>query len=345
MTWIPRALAAALIAACFTLLPTAASAVDTDHDGLPDGWERGTTPQGLNLKALGASPKHRDVFVEMSYSWRSGKAYLPCTELDRIYRAFARAPLANPDGTTGIRLHIDADKTCTTRKYDLGGSSRFSVAAGTCASPNNLANVLSFKRLKVFHIGGMVAPAELCTAEGIATATDFLVKDQRGFEFGFVGLHELGHTFGLDHGPYNGFSVMGGGLWPYASSGSGSAVSSLDFTRFTINALDETNLDEHVGYSSPVAAGNTWLSTWFGPQYCDTDNDPSTAPQLTRIGRAHGDLDLDCSGSPWWVPAYSQYISSTHVSYDVNGDGVIGTVPAVPAEWPRARFGLGRIGP
>lgn len=45
------------------------------------------------------------------------------------------------------------------------------------------------------------------------------------------------------------------------------------------------------------------------------------------------------------MPPYDQYISDTPVSYDVNGDGVIGTVPAVPAEWPRARFGLGRIGP
>lgn len=265
MTWIPRALAAALIAACFTLVPTAASAVDTDRDGLPDAWERGTTPRGLNLKALGASPKHRDLFVEMSYSWRSGKAYLPCTELDRIWRAFKQAPLANPDGTTGIRLHIDAGKTCPSRKYDLGGSSRFTVQQGACVNPNNLANVMSFKRLNVFHIGGMVAPAEMCGSEGVATATDFLVKDQRGFEFAYVGLHELGHVFGLDHGPYNGFSVMSGPFYPYVASGS-PGPSAVDFTRYPVSALDETSLDERVGYTSPVAAGNTWLSKWFGPQ-------------------------------------------------------------------------------
>jgi hypothetical protein len=349
MNWISRALAAALIAAALTLIPTSAFATDTDHDGLPDAWERGSTPQGLNLKTLGAKPKHRDVFVEMSYSWRSGKTYLPCSELDRLYRAFAQAPLKNPDGTTGVRLHIDADKTCPSRKYDLGGSSRFTVSykpgQGLCANPTDMGNVLGAKRLNVFHIGGMVAPNELCGPEGFATQTDFIVKDSRGFEFAFVGLHELGHIFGLDHEPFNGFSVMGGGLWPYVSSGSGSSTSSVDFTRFPINALDETNLNEHVGYSSPVAAGNTWLSRWFGPQYCDSDSDPATPPERKSLGPAHGDIDLDCSGSPWWIPPYDDYISDTPVSYDVNGDGVFGTVPGVAAEWPRLRFGMGRIGP
>ena len=86
MNWILRALAAALIAACLSLVPTSAFAKDTDGDGLPDAWERGRTPQGLNLNAMGASPRHRDIYVEMSYSRRSGKAYLPCSELDRLYR-------------------------------------------------------------------------------------------------------------------------------------------------------------------------------------------------------------------------------------------------------------------
>jgi hypothetical protein len=344
MKWIPRTLAAALIAASLSLIPTAASALDTDRDGLPDAWERGSTPRGLNLKALGASPNHRDVFVEMSYSWRSGKSYLPCSELDRLWRAFKQAPLTNPDGTAGIRLHIDAGKTCPSRKYDLGGSSRFTVQASTCATPNNLANVMGFKRLNVFHIGGMVAPTELCGPEGVATETDFIVKDSRSFEFAYVGLHELGHTFGLDHGQYNAFSVMSGGSYTYVSSGS-PGPSAVDFTRYPINALDETNLDEHVGYSSSAPAGNTWLSKWFGPQFCDSDANPATAPQFRMVGHAHGDIDLDCSGADFWVPPYDQYISDVPVSYDVNGDGVVGTVPAVPAEWPRARFGLGRIGP
>ena len=221
-----------------------------------------------------------------------------------MWRAFKQAPLANPDGTTGIRLHIDAGKTCPSRKYDLGGSSRFGVPAGTCATPNNLANVMGFKRLNVFHIGGMVAPSEMCGPEGVATTTDFLVKDSRSFEFAFVGLHELGHVFGLDHGPFNGFSVMSGGAYPYASSGGGSGISNIDFTRYPINALDETSLNEHVGYSSPVGAGNTWLSRWFGPQFCDSDLNPSTPPQYLLMGRAHGDLDFDCSGANFWVPPY-----------------------------------------
>ncbi len=348
MNWIWRAAAAALAAVVLAAFPTAAFAEDSDKDGLPNAWERGSTPRGLNLQALGASPRHRDVFVEMSYSRQSGKQYLPCSELDRIYRAFQRAPLKNPDGTTGIRLHIDAGKSCPSRNYDLGGSGRFEVGLiGGCATPADVGSgLLAEKRRDVFRVGGMVAPSQMCGGgeAGFATETDFVVADSRRIEFAYVGLHELGHTFGLDHQPFNGLSVMGGSLYPYSSDGSGSTLSAVDFTRYPINALDETALDEHVGYSSPAPGGNTWLSRWYGAQYCDHDGDPATAPWHTMTGPAHGGLDFNCSGF-LQVPPYEQYIDDGLVTYDVDGDGVIGTVPAVQAEWPLVNLGQGRVGP
>jgi hypothetical protein len=43
---------------------------DTDGDGLPDGWEvHGVN--GIDLRALGASPLHEDLFVVMDYMERS----------------------------------------------------------------------------------------------------------------------------------------------------------------------------------------------------------------------------------------------------------------------------------
>src|SRR4051794_36150985 len=43
---------------------------DSDGDGIPDGWEvHGIN--GIDLHALGASPIHKDVFVQMDYMERS----------------------------------------------------------------------------------------------------------------------------------------------------------------------------------------------------------------------------------------------------------------------------------
>ena len=329
-----RRLAAILLAVAIALLvQSPASARDSDKDGIPNRWEKGKTPQGLNLKRLKADPKHKDVFVELAFSTRSGPEKISCAALDALYDAFRKSPLTNPDGKTGVNLHIDAGKTCPSRRYDLGGVSRFKVQS-SCASFLDTANVLAEKRLRVFHIGAVVADSELCGPEGQAGSTDFLVKDQAGSSFfAYVALHELGHIFGIDHGPFNGFSVMSGGSYKF---GSGGSEVNIDFLRYPVNALNETALDENVGYRSTSAAGNTWLGQWYGPQYC--------SGSLRLIGPAAGPIDWNCSGADFWVPPYSQYIDAGTVSYDVNGDGTVGTVPAVPAEWPRVNLRNGRLG-
>ena len=83
---------------------------DTDGDGLLDVWESGPidtdgdTVNDLDLPAMGAEPDHKDVFVEldcMAPHCYSDSLLAP------VIKAFADAPVANPDGTTGIRLHVD----------------------------------------------------------------------------------------------------------------------------------------------------------------------------------------------------------------------------------------------
>lgn len=41
-------------------------------------------------------------------------------ELDRITESFAQLPLRNPNGTTGINIHLDAG-SARSAKYNLGG--------------------------------------------------------------------------------------------------------------------------------------------------------------------------------------------------------------------------------
>lgn len=312
---------------------------DVDKDGLPDAWEKKKTNRGLNIKKLGATVRHKDLFVELDYSTRSGPSKLPCSELDALYRAFSNAPVKNPDGRTGIRLHLDAGKRCASRSYDLGGSSRFVVRddsgqpvppgqTGPCADYGGTTSKTAFKRLNVFHIGMIVADRELCSAEGQATDTDFIAKDLQG---AYVMLHELGHIFGLDHGPINGFSVMG------STAIRANAVRNVDFRRYTVMGKDEASLDEHSSWTSNTAAGRTWLASFYAPQYC--------GGQPRFIVKNGGPVDWDCEGSPFWGPdPYSTYIDADPVSADINGDGVVGRIPTVTSEWLRVRLAGGRIG-
>ena len=102
---------------------------DGDGDGLSDLWETsgididndGVIDLPLNLPPYNADPNHRDVFVEMDYMTctlspggcapgaKTSQAPQPGA-VDDVVAAFAAAPLSNPDGTTGVRLHVDVDE-------------------------------------------------------------------------------------------------------------------------------------------------------------------------------------------------------------------------------------------
>jgi hypothetical protein len=92
----------------------------TAGDGIADTWKTIGIDQNcdglvdLDLGALGASPKHKDVFLQIDYmnlpsSLNAGDptATLKPTQaaIDRLVRAFQNSPITNPDGTTGIHLH------------------------------------------------------------------------------------------------------------------------------------------------------------------------------------------------------------------------------------------------
>ncbi len=92
---------------------------DADGDGLLDTWETDGHPNGLDLPALGADPQRRDLFLEIdcmasdgdsdgTFNGPADHTHCPsATALQQVVQAFANAPVANPDGTTGIQLHID----------------------------------------------------------------------------------------------------------------------------------------------------------------------------------------------------------------------------------------------
>jgi hypothetical protein len=82
---------------------------DTDHDGLLDVWESSSAPildprgRALpNLKAMGADPYTRDLFIQVDYMKSDGHSHLPGHEALRLVgEAFANAP------TGRINVHFD----------------------------------------------------------------------------------------------------------------------------------------------------------------------------------------------------------------------------------------------
>jgi hypothetical protein len=222
------------------------SLVDSDGDGLPDVWESegidytGDGNIDIDLPAMGADPNRKDLFIQVDWMVREpkclwklcwgGRSFEPNrAALDDVVAAFAAAPVDNPDGTTGITVHIDAgpdsvmDPTTGARWGDRS-------AAGPVAHTSSLGSFVAdgrydwtaFDALKevhfpaprrdVFHYALYADTYGGSGSSGISRGlpgSDFLVTDGHS-SWGSSGftrtqergtfMHELGHNLDLMHG-------------------------------------------------------------------------------------------------------------------------------------------------
>jgi len=260
---------------------------DIDGDGLPDAWEKegidinndGTID--LNLPVLGANWRHKDLFIEVDYMGKNSSTqpyhdHRPDdAALDNVKRAFRDAPVDNPDGTTGITLHIEIDDEIPHQyvirvpdDFDGIKTSYFGTAAQR-GDPNS-ANILAAKRLVyryclfIHQYAYWSGSAWVTTtSSGIAElpGNDFIVslgafdfdrgtRDQQEGTF----MHELGHTLGLRHGGCDDIN----GKPNYISVMSYSRQFSdfipnrpLDYSRRKLPTLNESNLNEADGINDP----------------------------------------------------------------------------------------------
>ena len=111
------------------VLPTNAASLDSDGDNLPDAWETGGyDAEGdgvieVNLPALGANPRRRDLFVELDimdevdHRPDQNKEKQPDTTVfDALKRMFESAPIINYGDPPGIHLVIEySGKPCLTK--------------------------------------------------------------------------------------------------------------------------------------------------------------------------------------------------------------------------------------
>ena len=207
---------------------------DSDGDKLKDAWELFGT-SGDYLPGYGADPLHKDLFVEADYM--TGHDHLIAYDYLRdIVNVFADAPINNPDGTTGINIHIDTGGAAygqpagTYAEFNLGGGN--GVTEDTYLGTTNAYGEydwtdfqaikddnFSYYRQGVFHY--MIFAHNLASSMGGTSgisrngwpdstfakgATDFIVsmgswpsmgyQDEREGTF----THELGHNLGLRHG-------------------------------------------------------------------------------------------------------------------------------------------------
>jgi hypothetical protein len=151
---------------------------DTDGDGFADGVEY----RGDDVYA-DADPLRRDVFIEVDYVEGTTLAR---SDASRLTDVFASAPTPNPDGTTGITLHIyedrqalPADTSTTLREYE----ERYADEQDT--------------RGYGFH--HVLLVSSLPEAQGvIRQQTHGMVVEDRGEgATGSTVMHELGHSLGL----------------------------------------------------------------------------------------------------------------------------------------------------
>lgn len=311
------------------LLGTLSDNPDTDGDTLLDGWEVHTI-NGLDLRAIGASPLRKDIFVEMDYMIRpTGPVDFRPTaeEKTRIVTAFDKANVTNPDGSTGISIHL------------VDGNE---VPHDPALNPVQL----EFFALKAAHFDPVRAPVfhymiwadayNTTTSSGISMNiphSDFIVTlglwntpggtpDQKVGTF----IHELGHNLGLTHGgsDHVGFKPNHLSVMNYSFQTGG--VPFFDqrlftYQRFALSSLNERALVENDGLGrSPALFG---VSTVF--------NLPSD--QFITVP-AHAAIDWD----------NDNVIDEDPVAGDINNDFLRNTLAATPHEWAQLIFNGGSIG-
>ena len=217
----------------------AAPPADSDGDGLLDSWEtngidadgNGTIDLALNLPPFNADPQHKDQYLEVDYM--AAPAPQPGTLAD-VTAAFAAAPVANPDSTSGIRLHAmlgevvptyasvcfsnctDFPAPASFQGLKSGGPAECDGYFGTPAerASGNCAAILAARRLAFHYAIFGQSYSETPGSSGIAEigGNDLMVTvagktpewivAAGGMESAEAGtlMHELGHNLGFEHG-------------------------------------------------------------------------------------------------------------------------------------------------
>jgi len=327
---------------------------DTDGDALDDGLEVKRYTEGTNtldLKALGANPRKRDIFLEIDYTsdWKPLQA-----AVDDVTRAFAAAPVKNHDGSQGIALHVDVSNQITLTKA-------FSDYPHEQVNEIKDDNIGPGRKI-AYHYAifapsyGSTASSGISLADGptvnllvtLAGSMDDETATLREKEAGTL-MHELGHNLGLQHGgmqdngelsafPYQPhyLSVMSYTYQFYGVHRNGTSV--MDFARAPVRALDERSLNEVAAFSIDADKPDPELLSLSYPIICTSltgTGENAHCHQLEVIFGSPGkNIDLNRSGGTY---------QTMPVSADIDGDGQLTTIRGLAEEWTSLDYGGGGV--
>lgn len=247
---------------------------DTDGDGLRDGDEVLGTVDGLDLPGLGANPVHKDIFLE--YDWFDDgldcilHSHRPlASELDHFSAAYAAAPIANPDGVTGIALHHDYGQGGLFTGGNLVADTDGVLANGVGSREYSTIKGANFAANRRGYFHYVLLPHSYNTNSTSSGQAELLGNDMiismgcdPNYKMAYAVMHELGHNLGLKHGGdtdcnlkpnYN--SVMN---YLFTFSGidtdcDGHGDDLLDYSHGTNINLVETALNEAAGVCGSIA--------------------------------------------------------------------------------------------
>ncbi|MBN8226580.1 hypothetical protein JYK02_03555 [Corallococcus macrosporus] len=316
-------------------------APDADSDGVCDAAESqyGTNPNssdtdgdrisdlaelygygGVDLHYWGADPRKKDVFVEVDY-YADRKPTQAA--LDRVTTAFANAPVSNPNGTTGIALHLVLDSQIAAAdvisNLDTGW-----VGVDTIKS-----KYFASRRAPFFHYALFANTYGTTSSSGLSRGIpghDLIVtlggwSTPGGTELQQAGtlMHELGHNIGLRHGGNddanykpNYLSVMN---YEYQTFGLriDGTDGVLDYSRVRVASVSEASVNE-VSAFAPVAPTTEADLAHIGVRING----------VQRAGTASANLDINGSG----------VIQAASFAYNFNRDSdSVDFFPASQHDW------------
>lgn len=277
---------------------------DTDADGITDGDEVLGTVAGLDLPAMGTNPLRRDILIE--YDWFDDD--LECfahsheptdAALAEVTAAFAAAPVANPDGSTGINMIHDHGQggpfTGGNLIADPDG-----VLAGGVDGPdfaNLKAANFDANRSGYFHYTIMphrYATNSSSSGQAELPGDDMIVSLYCAGSDSNVAhtiMHELGHNLRLGHGGFNhcnykpNYNSVMNYLYQFPGVDNDCTPPGDGVLNYSIGdriALDENNLDENLG----VCGAPAW--DWNGSSTLESgvvlDVNPGEPLQAARCG-------------------------------------------------------------
>ena len=210
---------------------------DTDGDSLKDGDEIYGTTDGLDLPGYGCNACHKDLLIEVDWTAATAETddinKYHSSQSARVIAAFADSPVTNPDGFTGVKLHVDigqAPYSGGSYVADPDGDGNIEVDYFDGFDGGELPELkkdhFADNRNGIFHYCVMANSYSYIPDEGDEPSTvpssgrgdlpgdDFIVTlGQWGYygnddKIGNTFMHELGHNMNLkhsgsDHSPNN----------------------------------------------------------------------------------------------------------------------------------------------